>query len=1630
MENIAQLGIKVDSSDIKKATEDLSKLSTQSAKTEKSTNNLSSIFSKANIAIGAIGASISYVTKQGIAYNATIEKLTNGLTTLNALTSSNVDNFGKQLSIQDKYNIASRESIETIAQLNKINLETPHTLSETVQIYKSMYSSMRSVGVSSEQMIDLTKKLSIAAGSSGIEFQQLLAGIDGLATGTVETGSELGRFLKSMGLGNEVLKQSTNIYETLNSKFKDVQGIIGYEEEISNLENSFDQLTGALVAPFFDDIKKGIHGLSSMFTDLTQSVTIFYDKFKSISELSTTDQLNKRAVEVTERIAEIQKDLADPSFFQSTGKLNAELRASNLELLSINDQFEKINKQKEQKTVSAGIDRNESEIIKLAGSELSKFNLQLEENINKLKKVGATEAEINKFRAEQQKEFNEKQKKSLDEQNKKLEETQKAYSQIAQIGMSQYDKSIASITEQTKEWTKAGVDSNTVLQAELELKRQLNAQNLLETLKEDLSYYERKLQLQKDSLDKQIELKGVEYANNILAIESSDKTIEQKQKLIALETDLYNQTIERLKADSNTEFQDTLKSFQEDSLQRQIELNNAIFDFGSGFKSSNNEIMEVSKSLAAMSDANLKSKKAENELNKKYTEQFTKYAGDVEKTKELEQQYTKDTDLLNKQSISNQILGYANIAGAISGMYKDGSKEAAIFQAAQTTLALVEGTRAILTAGTGDPYTAIPRMAAMAMMVKKLLGNIGVALGMNSSSTSGDSFSMANANTGTGTSLGDSKKASKSITKALETLEDFAQPQYEVLNSMNNYLEDIASNIGGVSSLLIRNAGNALGGGFTSSSSTKQNLSLGNNTTSALLGGAGTLAGFGAYGGFGALGALQFAGPAGLALLGIDKLLLGGAFTNIIGGAVNSVVGGLFGKTSVSKTLKDSGITFADTLLLNAKESFEGSVYQTIKTTTKKKSWFGSSTKTKLNTYFSELDGEIENQFSLVLGNIYDTVYQAGNALDIGSDSLNNSLNNFVVSIGKISLKDKTGTQIQESLTSIFGKIADDLTTSVFDIYGQVEQQVPIYNKKKKIVGYTTVTSTQVIGNQLTPFQQVGEGLFETLTRVATGIEEATYYSDKLGLSITKYTDIINKQGVVGFEALSQSILKAEIKNINFSDIISVLSGTAEELYNSYLALDNIRVTLESVTKYTDSLSISMISGAGSVSALSSGIKDYTENFLSENEKAKVSLSLLTNEFEKIDVAVPTSMDGFKELINGLDLTTESGQKLYGSLISLSGSFADLYANTATNKTDWARRTLTDIQLLEAQLTDVLGSNKIVAGQSDIAWIDATSEATLLKSVENARARAEADGIVTDEEQNLTMQLWDLYEATKANNEAKKEEIATEIQSLKERLKNTQATTDAQKLLLSREKELSSYTDATSLSLLRQIYAQEDLNTANEKALELENTRKSLRERLEDTIYASNESMLTQLKRQRELAKYTDETSISILKQIYAQEDLNTKISNRSSLIDNLKGFVESINDSITKNTTFKDFSTSFNAMIDAIKTGSSDLTTIGDLAMETAQSYIDTVSRTAKSSAEIEFAKKVVSNKFEGVINAEDITLGTINDTLKISFNENSVIVKALNDVKNELVYLNQLNTKQTANSSKTLQLQRASIA
>jgi ribosomal protein S17E len=596
----------------------------------------------------------------------------------------------------------------------------------------------------------------------------------------------------------------------------------------------------------------------------------------------------------------------------------------------------------------------------------------------------------------------------------------------------------------------------------------------------------------------------------------------------------------------------------------------------------------------------------------KWAAEYDKVKDNPQETVRLNKKVVQEYDNIVSQQQANQVAGYANIAGAMSDMFERGSKEAETFRLAQMALVTVNAVNAVLSAGMAPPPLGIVSMIAAAASVASFVSQLGVTLqafGGNKETVSYDSFSAMEANEGRGSVLGDTDAVSESIVKSLALLEDYKKPEFQTLQSMNKYLANISNNIGGLTSILFRGESFAFGEGFVGSSSTKQKL-----TERDL---------FKAVSPFNTVNMVSDM---------VRKIPIIGDINSMLGGAVNKVLGGLFGKTSVKSTLTDSGITFADQLLKNAVNNFEGSAYQTIKTKTTKKSWFSSSSKTKYNTYFAGLNKETERQFSLVLRGIYDTVFEAGGALDMDESSLKKRLDNFKVRIGKISLKGKSGDQIQELLTNVFGKVGDDLTKSVFPV--------------------------------LTSFQKVGEGMFETLTRVATGMEEAEYYINRLGTSFEdlSYNSILNKQGNVGFEALLQSIVKVDERaygmNNNLVQIISNLDSTAEELYGAYTALDSMRESLKFLKLNLDAISYASIRGAGGVEALGEGISSYIENFYTEEEQLAYQTTLLIKEFNKLNMALPVGKEGFKDLISSLDLSTEAGQELYGRLIILSEGFA------------------------------------------------------------------------------------------------------------------------------------------------------------------------------------------------------------------------------------------------------------------------------------------------------------------------------------------------------------------------------------
>lgn len=544
---------------------------------------------------------------------------------------------------------------------------------------------------------------------------------------------------------------------------------------------------------------------------------------------------------------------------------------------------------------------------------------------------------------------------------------------------------------------------------------------------------------------------------------------------------------------------------------------------------------------------------------------------------------------VNQERQLAEISGYRATANAAMGMFSEKTAAYKAFSAVNQALSLIEialnfqkiasGTAAttahVAQEGTkqgANALTAITSAFAAPFPVNfvagaAMIGIMASLLGGAFGGGGGGSYEMPETG-GTGTVLGDSSAQSSSISNASERLEDIQIDQLSELMTIRQSMSQLSSGIQNLAKSFATDLD------FNSASGELEN----SNFLDTKLG-----------------GILRKIDPIARAADWIDKLtggLLG------LGGVVDKIFGGF---SSKKQKLIDSGITFVSQTMQDVFESgnLDASMFQVIETT-KKKFW-GLSKKTSTNTETSGIGGTITSQMADIFGYIGDTVVAAAESL--GADtkhiittglellSLDEALAGFVIDIGDVSFADKTGEEIQKELEAIFSQQADLMA--------------------------------QYLVPSITEYQQVGEGAFETLQRVA--YEQAVFNDalDRTGVSLKDLSNIMQID-------IAQSI-------------ISLIGGVEQfsELANSFF-----------------------------------------DNFYSEAEQFNYLQSSISDVFSELGIGMVASRDEFRNLVEGIDLTTDSGQQLYASLMQINPAMAE-YFNALD---DLARDKLgLQIDLLNAQ---------------------------------------------------------------------------------------------------------------------------------------------------------------------------------------------------------------------------------------------------------------------------------------------------------------------------------------------------------
>lgn len=404
-----------------------------------------------------------------------------------------------------------------------------------------------------------------------------------------------------------------------------------------------------------------------------------------------------------------------------------------------------------------------------------------------------------------------------------------------------------------------------------------------------------------------------------------------------------------------------------------------------------------------------------------------------------------------------------------------------------------------------------PVVAAMLGM----LAGLGVAVS-GGKGNGGINYSVEDLqeSAGTGSVLGDPTGKSNSISKALEAVARNTNKSLEFENAQLKALRSIDSSIGAVATALARSLG--VGGALDTT-----DLGLGTTSKGAT---------------------------------GIGKF-----------NPFSWLLPGLFGSTT-TKTLADQGLNFSGQNLNDLiSQGIAGSTYQTVTTNTKKK-FFGitTSNKTNTDTTNSAIDGDLQNQITLLIANLKTGVLAAAGIL--GATGAEGALAAFTVELGKISLKDMSNSEIAEALNAVFSKLGDQMA----------ETGVP----------------------GIEAFQKAGEGLFETLQRLAKDYQVVDVTLKSIGMS---------------FKTVGLGSVEARERLVEL---------------------------------------------AGGLDALTESASSFSDTYLTKEEQIGPVMKAVSDEMTRLGLGAIKTKEDFKRLVLGLDVSTESGAELYTALMAVAPAFA------------------------------------------------------------------------------------------------------------------------------------------------------------------------------------------------------------------------------------------------------------------------------------------------------------------------------------------------------------------------------------
>lgn len=215
---------------------------------------------------------------------------------------------------------------------------------------------------------------------------------------------------------------------------------------------------------------------------------------------------------------------------------------------------------------------------------------------------------------------------------------------------------------------------------------------------------------------------------------------------------------------------------------------------------------------------------------------------------------------------------------------------------------------------------------------------------------------------------------------------------------------------------------------------------------------------------------------------------------------------------------------------------------------------------------------------------------------------------------------------------------------------------------------------------------------------------------------------------------------KAILTELGASPELQAVAQSVQKINEAQAALVSLGESMSQISGLSGSTVSALVQAFGSVDGLITSTQNYFSLFYADAEKVADSTRRMTKALAEVNLTLPQSKEGFRAMVEGMDLTTESGRHAYAVLLQIAPQFS----STA----DAAKQMAADVQSSFLTMTQgIVSEIDRIKGMAIEQSTAGVAELQARFAVATAQARA-GDKNAVDELPKLSQALLKAAEST------------------------------------------------------------------------------------------------------------------------------------------------------------------------------------------------------------------------------------------------------------------------------------------